>query len=222
VVVIAVEEATFLMPVQRVVGGVEVQHDLLRRSRMRVQKQRHQQPLDRRAIVADAVVAAGLRAGRVLQAVQRGLARQRRAAPPPGGELGGAGRQHRVVPQPVVIHHILVAERNAEHPLHHHARHRVLDELRRPRIAEAGSKAPHQTDGAIRAREQQRAGIGRHPTAVQRRHNGTPIGRCKSKQIGDTLRRHRGCSWARDKRLLHNNFLRARAPMHLPHVRNPG
>ena len=33
-VAIAVEEAAFLMPVQRIVGGIEIQHDLLRRGRM--------------------------------------------------------------------------------------------------------------------------------------------------------------------------------------------
>jgi hypothetical protein len=31
----------------------------------------------------------------------------------------------------------------------------------------------------------------------------------------DTLCQHRGAPWARDKSLQHNNFLRARAPMHL-------
>ena len=39
VVVIAVEETLFLMPVQRVVGGVEVEGDLRRRRRMGVEKQ---------------------------------------------------------------------------------------------------------------------------------------------------------------------------------------
>src|SRR5580704_4296321 len=48
VVVIAVEETLFLMPVQRVVGGVEVQGDLRRRRRMGVEKQVDKQSLDRR------------------------------------------------------------------------------------------------------------------------------------------------------------------------------
>src|SRR5437763_17062700 len=48
VVVIAVEETLFLMPVQRVVGGVEIESDLRRRSQMGIEKQVDKQPLDRR------------------------------------------------------------------------------------------------------------------------------------------------------------------------------
>ena len=47
-VVIAVEEAPFLMAVQRVVGGVEIEDDLLRRAAVRLQKQIDEQRLDRR------------------------------------------------------------------------------------------------------------------------------------------------------------------------------
>jgi hypothetical protein len=55
-VIIAVEEAALLMPVQRVVGGVEVQGDLRRRRRMGVEKQVDKQSLDRRRVVADLVI----------------------------------------------------------------------------------------------------------------------------------------------------------------------
>ena len=56
-VVIAVEEAPLLMPVQRVVGGVEIEDDLLRRSLVRLQEQRHRQRLDRRRVIGDLVIA---------------------------------------------------------------------------------------------------------------------------------------------------------------------
>ena len=46
-IVIAVEEAPLLMPVQRIIGGVQVQHDLLRGLRVSFKEQLHQQPLDR-------------------------------------------------------------------------------------------------------------------------------------------------------------------------------
>jgi hypothetical protein len=39
-----VEEPTFLMPVQRVVGGIEVQNDLRRRTVMRVEEQLQNSP----------------------------------------------------------------------------------------------------------------------------------------------------------------------------------
>ena len=45
-VVIAVEEAAFLMAVQRVIGGVEIEDDLFGRAAMGLQKQIDQQRLD--------------------------------------------------------------------------------------------------------------------------------------------------------------------------------
>lgn len=70
-VVVAVEEAAFLMPVQRDVGGVEVEDDLPRRRAVRVEEQIDEQRLDRRGIMADAVIAARLARRGVFQPVQR-------------------------------------------------------------------------------------------------------------------------------------------------------
>ena len=61
-VVIAVEEPPLLMAVQRIVGGVEVEHDLLRRALVGVEEQVDEQRLDRRAVVGDPAVAVGCRA----------------------------------------------------------------------------------------------------------------------------------------------------------------
>src|SRR5215216_6123833 len=47
-IVIAVEEPPLLVPVQRVVGGVEINDNLLGRCLMRLQKQCHEQPFDTR------------------------------------------------------------------------------------------------------------------------------------------------------------------------------
>jgi hypothetical protein len=63
-VVVAVEEPALLIPMDRVVGGVEIENDLLRRRRrrrrrrlrVRVEKEVDEQPLDRRGIVADLVI----------------------------------------------------------------------------------------------------------------------------------------------------------------------
>ena len=49
-VVIAVEEASLLVPVQRVVGGVQIEDDLLRRACVRIEKEIDKDPLDRRRI----------------------------------------------------------------------------------------------------------------------------------------------------------------------------
>ena len=59
-VVVAVEEPPLLVAVQRVVGGVEVEHDLLRRPVVGVEEEVDEQRLDRRAVVADPAVAVGL------------------------------------------------------------------------------------------------------------------------------------------------------------------
>ena len=77
-VVVAVEEAAFLMPVQRVVGGVEIENDLLGRLPVRFQEQIDKQCFDLGPIPADPVVAGQLRSAQ-LQPIERGFAGQRRA-----------------------------------------------------------------------------------------------------------------------------------------------
>ena len=61
--------------------------------------------------------------------------------------------------QLVVVDQILVAERDAEHPLRHHGLDRVLDLRRVPPVIEAGGEPGHQPDRAIGRAEQQRPGI---------------------------------------------------------------
>jgi len=54
-----VKEPAFLVPMDRVIGRIQVQDDLLRGSRMRLQKQVHEHARDRLAMMADAVIARG-------------------------------------------------------------------------------------------------------------------------------------------------------------------
>ena len=77
-VVIAVEEPAFLLAVQRIVRGIQVEDDLPRRLGVRLQEQIDEQRLDRRRVMADLVVARRLRPAQ-LQPVQRDLAGHRRA-----------------------------------------------------------------------------------------------------------------------------------------------
>jgi hypothetical protein len=69
-VVIAVEEPALLVAMQRVVGGIEVENDLLRRHPVRLEQEGDEQAFDRRRVVADLVVAARRRR-RMLETVQR-------------------------------------------------------------------------------------------------------------------------------------------------------
>jgi len=112
------------MPVQRVVGGVEIERDLRRRGRMGVERQIDKQPFDRRRVMADLVTAGWLLPAQ-LQPIERRFAgpaaRNRRAVPQACRRV----RHHRVAAQLVVVVQILVAQRNPQHPLTHQARHLV-------------------------------------------------------------------------------------------------
>ena len=95
--IVAVKEATLLGAVDRIVGRVQIEHDLAWRRAMPVEEQVDEQPLDRRPIVADLVVARGRTRRRVLETIEGRLAGQRRAAGSAGAELAGDGGQHRVM-----------------------------------------------------------------------------------------------------------------------------
>ena len=69
-VIIAVKEAAFLMAVQRIIGGVEVENDLLRRLLVRLQEEIDKQGFDLGAVPANPVVARQLRSAQ-LQPVER-------------------------------------------------------------------------------------------------------------------------------------------------------
>ena len=55
-IVVAVEEPAFLLAVQRIVGGIQIEDDLLRSLPMRLQEQVDEQRLDRRRVVAHLVI----------------------------------------------------------------------------------------------------------------------------------------------------------------------
>ncbi len=137
-----------LMPVQRVVGGVEVEDDLLRRSPVCFQEQIDEQPLDRRPVVGDLVIARRLGPAQ-LEPIQRALARHRRAIRTPRRELAGEHRHRRIVAKIIVVVQVLVAERDAEHPLADQRADIVLDQpgggaRRRSSPPRAHSGRPHE------------------------------------------------------------------------------
>ena len=185
-VVVAVEEAALLVAVQRIVGGVEIEDDALGRRGMRLQEQRHEQPLDRARVMADLVVAARGKPGlprAQLQPIERALAGHRRAVPPPRLQLASQHRHDGIVAQLIVVVEILVAERQAEHALADQRRDRVLDLLGITGIAEAGGEPLDQTDGFVRRPQQQRAGVRRDRAAIERAHNPAPVNGSEVEQI---------------------------------------
>jgi hypothetical protein len=214
-IVIAVEEPSLLVPVDRIVGGVEIEDDLLGCGLVRCHEEVHKQPLDRRRIVADLVVAGRLRPAQ-FQPVQRRFPGQRRAVRTPRRQLAGKHRHHRVVAQLVVIAHILVAQRDPEHPLPDQPRHLVFDQPRPAGIGKARRKPLDQADRPIARAQQQPAGIRGHRPAIKIGRHPTPFHRCKKHRRRVTLCRHRGPPLQPDKPLSQKNYPSFRAPMHRP------
>jgi hypothetical protein len=133
------------MPVQWIVGGVEIERDLRWRRRMGVEKQLDKQPLDDRCVIADLVIAGRLRPAQ-FQPVERRLAGQRRTIGAACFQLAAEHRHDRVVAQLVVVDQILIAQRNPEYPLTHQTRHLMDDQIGHTVIGEAAGKALDQPD----------------------------------------------------------------------------
>jgi len=215
------QEAAFLVAVQGIVGRIEIEDDLLRRCLVGLEEQSDQQALDRRRVVANLVVARGP-GRRVLESVQRALAGERGASRTLRLELAGKGRQHRIVPQLVVVDEILVAERNAEHPLRHHPPDAVLNLRLDTIVLKAGRDSGHQADRPVGCAQQQTAGVRGHLAAVESGHHLAALDHFITEQVTATLCRHRGAPLRCDKSLSQKNYRPFRAPMHLSPVRNPG
>jgi hypothetical protein len=188
------KEATFLVPVQRIVGGVEIEDDLLRWVLMRFHEQIDEQPLDLRPIPGDPVIARQLRPAQ-LQPVERAFPRQWCAILAAGRQLAGQHRHRRVMPQLVVIDQVLVAQRNTKHALSDQRHHFVLDQLRCSAVRKTLGKPLNQADRPVGRSQQQRTRVRGHPAAVKPGHHGTPFDGCKTKQIRATLCLHRVSPW---------------------------
>jgi hypothetical protein len=167
-VVVTVEEAPFLIAVNGIVGGVQVEHDALGRPPLGLQEQVHEEVLDRRRIVADLVVAA------------------RRAPRMARLEPAGKQRHHRIVAQLVVVVHVLVAQRDPDHPLAHHRADLMNHLARRASILETRRKAIDQAKRPIRRPKQQRAGLRAHSPTVEGRNHRTALNPGKTEQVNRT------------------------------------
>ncbi len=141
--VVAVEEPPFLLTVDWIVGGIEIEHDLFGRLSVRLQEDIDQQRLDRLGHMADLAIPIPAAHRSMLQPVQRRLPGQRRTAPLTPFQSTQRRRQRRIVPKIVVVVDVLVAQRNPHNPLAHQPLERVLDARRRTAIDEAPREPPH-------------------------------------------------------------------------------
>jgi hypothetical protein len=143
-----VKEAAFLVAMEGIVRGIEVENDLFGWRLVRFEEELDQQALNRCRIVPDLVVAARTER-RMLEPVQGALAGERGAILAFGRERAGQRREHRVVTQVIMVDQVFVAERDPEHPLRHHGRDRVLDLRLRTAVDKTGSEPPDQTNRPI-------------------------------------------------------------------------
>ena len=181
------------MAVQRIVGRIQINDDLARRFWMSVKKKIDEQPLDRRSVVADLVIARRLaRARRMLQPVQRALARQRRGLIAIAIELAQKHAENRIAAQLVVVVEVLIAERQPQHALADQRLERVHGEERAATIIKASREPIGEADRLIRFAQQQSSRVRRDHAAVEIGHNTAPTGPSKLHLCQATLRLHRG------------------------------
>jgi hypothetical protein len=160
-----------------------------------VKKQVDKQPLDRRCVIADLVIAGRLRPAQ-FQPIERRFPSQWRTISASGCKLATQHGHDRVVAQLVVVDQVLVTQCNPEHPLTHQTRHLVYHQIGRTVIGEAAGKTLDQSDLPIGRAKQHRPGLrGHHPT-IKRRHHLPSFNGCKAQQIRATLRLHRDSPWS--------------------------
>ena len=111
---------------------------------------------------------------RVRQPIERALAGERRAVRALRLEPVGPQRRHRLVAQPIVVVHVLVAQRDADDPLPDQGRQGVPHLVLPAAIAKARGDPLDQAERAIGVAQQQPAGIGGHGAAVERRRDRSP------------------------------------------------
>ena len=156
--VVPVEEPTLLPAVKRIVRGVQVHNDLLRRPSVRIEEHLHKQRLHRLEVQDDLLVATGrisVWSGQ-LQAVQRALASQRTTAiptaPPPaavGLALAHHSRQQRITGQLVMVVEVFVAQSQREDTLADQVLDGVFDQVAVAMVHETPRRPSEHSGGLL-------------------------------------------------------------------------
>jgi hypothetical protein len=130
--------------------GIEVEDDLRGRLGMGIEEEVDNQPLDRGRLMRDPAVAVDHRHA-VLRPIERALAGQRRTPAVLGREPAEHHAHDRIVPQLVMIDQVLVAKRDAQHPLADKGRNVLHGSVARVTIREASGEPLDQPDPSPRA-----------------------------------------------------------------------
>ena len=149
-----VEEPLRLMAVERDVGRIQIEHDLIWSGTVRLDVEVPEQTVDGLGRVADLVVAPG--AAHQFQPVQRALAGQRFL------QLAPAAQQpeQRIGAQLFVVVQVFVTQRQPVDALRQHLPNRVLHLLLVAPVAETIGQTDQQVDAAIGFTQQQCSAVG--------------------------------------------------------------
>jgi hypothetical protein len=175
----------------RIVGGVEIERDPVRRPGVGVEEQLDKQPLDSSRVMRDAPVTM-FAFRRVLKAVEGALACQERAMSVTRLEPPQHSAEHRVVAQLVMIDEILIAKGDAEDPLTDQGGNVVHDTPGGSPVLKARRKALDEPDGPFSRPQQQPACVRGDRAAAKISNHSTPLKACKQHRFRVTLCRHRG------------------------------
>jgi hypothetical protein len=153
--VMAIIEATFLHAMQRDVGVVEIEHDLARRTLMRLEEKVDQQPVHLRLVAIDLVILRAMPLRHVLETIERALARQCLAVRAQHGlQLPGQRHKRRVLAQLVVVVEVLVAQCQTEDPLAHQRLDLMLHIARVAPVSETLGEPTDQPQATIHLAQQ--------------------------------------------------------------------
>jgi hypothetical protein len=176
VLIVPVKEATQLMAVDWVVGGVDIEHDLRRRFGVSLEEQLHEQPFDISRAACNLLVAAVLvRAdGGQLKAIESALARQWLAPVPlplpgltSGIDLANDRGEQGIAPEVVVIVEVFVSQRQGVDTLGHKFLDRVFNQVGITMVGETGGELPDDGREFFSLAEQQGSTVGRNVTAIE-------------------------------------------------------
>ena len=159
---------TFLFPVQRIIGRIQVQDDFFRRFLVCLEEDVNQQAVHRSVIQHDLLVAF-LLTGRLpsqFQSVQGALSRQSRL---PEIWLVDQHSQQGIVPQLLVIVQIFVSQGQTIDSLCHQFLHRMIDQIRIPIIGEASSELAENPHPLLDLPQKQTSAITGDRSAVELR-----------------------------------------------------
>jgi hypothetical protein len=158
----------------------------------------------------------------VLKTVQRALPGQRCRRLSPAPELADQHAENGIAAQLLMVDEILIAQRQAEHPLRDQGLHLMHHIGAMAPVAKAARKAIDEPDGLVRLPEQEGASIRGHHPAIEIRDHPASARSSEIDLVRATLCLHRGATSNRHNSFSQNKFTPSEAPMRLRRVRNAG